>query len=356
MGLEPEEAQKDFEAVVGKLLEEDRPSVEAGLSYSAETLSTWSQDFRVHAPDGTLRWLHGEAVPQRTEDEGVLWNGYWIDVTDRKRLEQSLAASLKELQATQASLVEAQKMASLGQLVTGVAHELNTPLGVALTSASHLVSKVKELETRISEGSLSRSELERFLRSQNECSGLVLRTLERSAQLVQRFKQVATDQAAEPLRLFNLKEVLEGAASAVKASRPLGSIGIEISCDAAIALTGYAGAVLRAVQMVLENACDHGGDAPVARVEGAVEGDHVQIRIMDSGPGMDAATRAHAFDPFFTTRRGAGHVGLGLPIAYNLVTFTLQGSIELDEASGGGTMVRIRFPKALQDPLMGRTL
>ncbi len=354
MGLEPEAVQKDFEAVVGRLLEADRPSVEEGLSHSAKTLSTWSQDFRVRAPDGMVKWLHGEAIPQRTEDGGVLWNGYWVDVTDRKRLEQSLAASLKELQETQASLVEAQKMASLGQLVTGVAHELNTPLGIALTSATHLVSKVEEVAARMEGGNLRKTDLERLLATQSESSALILRNLERSAQLVQRFKQVAADQDTESLRRFALKEVLDAAVNAVQASRRPGSCAVSLQCDPAGTIYGYSGALAKAVQAVLENACDHAGAGAEARLEAREDGAQILISVQDSGPGMDPATRAHAFDPFFTTSRGAGHVGLGLPIAYNLVTFSLQGGIELDSAPGRGTMVRIRIPKALPDPLMGK--
>ncbi|QJE72107.1 hypothetical protein HHL28_02405 [Aerophototrophica crusticola] len=267
-----------------------------------------------------------------------------------------LAAQVRELEEaqrrlleTQASLVQAEKMASLGQLVAGVAHELNTPMGIAVTAATHMQDSMAELDQALSTGKLTRSQLRDYQETLRESSRLVTANLTRAAGLVQSFKQVAVDQASAERRPFELgpyvEEVLQSLAPRLKRERHK----LVVDCPAGLVLDSYPGALSQVLTNLLINALTHAyepGQAGRIGITAAYAGaDGVELRFSDDGRGIPAENQGKVFDPFFTTARGQGGSGLGLHIVYNLVTQTLRGTIRLESAPGSGTTFILTLPR-----------
>jgi signal transduction histidine kinase/ligand-binding sensor domain-containing protein len=263
------------------------------------------------------------------------------------RAKSHAETALAELRRTQSQLVEAEKMASLGQLVAGVAHEINTPIGIALTAASHLRESSAASAARLRLEGLSQPELERWVQTVEEASGLVLGGLERASRLIGSFKQVAVDQSSEQRRSIDLGPFLEEVRTALAPSYRKSGHRLDIECRTGIVLDTYPGALFQVLTNLVQNALRHAfAEHPegTMRIAVQVEGDAVLIRFSDDGCGMDAEVAARAFEPFFTTSRASGGSGLGLHLVYNLCTRLLGGHVELQTAPGRGSAFLIRLP------------
>ncbi|WP_347710426.1 ATP-binding protein [Niveispirillum sp. BGYR6] len=253
-------------------------------------------------------------------------------------------------------LVQQEKMAALGQLVAGVAHEVNTPLGVTLSAISLLHDNIQNLQESLSNGGLTRSSLTEHLQTGLELSSLAQRNVVRASDMIRSFKEVAVDRGSDDRRVFDLGDYLREIANLMKAK--LTGSGSQISLDIdLIQMDTYPGALAQTITNLLANVADHayGPDrAGPIRVQARQTGnDKVEITVADEGEGMAAEVLAHVFDPFFTTNRAAGHMGLGLHVAYNQVTQRLGGSIHLHSEPGCGTVATIRIPREL--PIFGRS-
>lgn len=253
-------------------------------------------------------------------------------------------------------LVQQEKMAALGQLVAGVAHEVNTPLGVTLSAISLLHDNIQNLQESLSNGGLTRSNLTEHLQTGLELSSLAQRNVVRASDMIRSFKEVAVDRGSDDRRVFDLGDYLREIANLMKAK--LTGSGSQISLDIdLIQMDTYPGALAQTITNLLANVADHayGPDrAGPIRVQARQTGnDKVEITVADEGEGMAAEVLAHVFDPFFTTNRAAGHMGLGLHVAYNQVTQRLGGSIHLHSEPGCGTVATIRIPREL--PIFGRS-
>jgi signal transduction histidine kinase len=263
----------------------------------------------------------------------------------RQRAEQALA----ELQSAQRQLLESEKMASLGQLVAGVAHEINTPIGVAVTAASHLESSGRKLALKVAEGRVSSGELDAWRHEVVEGTGLILGSLGRACALIGSFKQVAVDQSSEQRRRVDLHACLEEIAIALGPTLRRGGHRLSIACPDGLELDTYPGALFQILGNCVTNSVLHGfpeGRAGeiVVRVR-VCAGNEIELVYADDGIGMPGDVAAHAFEPFFTTRRGSGGTGLGLHIVYSLVTRLLGGSVDLRSAPGEGMTLRMRLPR-----------
>ncbi|TDR40017.1 two component regulator with propeller domain [Tahibacter aquaticus] len=267
---------------------------------------------------------------------------------DLSRSNAELQATLDQLRLAQRQLVEAEKFASLGGLVAGISHEINTPLGVCLTAASHLQQQSVQLRARLADGSLRRSELEQFQRAACEGSDLILRNLQRADRLVRSFKQTAVDQSTDEWRELDLEQsVREALIMLGPVLRPTPH-RIRIECAQPVHLFASPGALYQIVSNLVLNALQHAflpERAGNLVIQISASDDYAHLRVADDGRGMNDNERAHAFDPFFTTRRGSGGSGLGLHIVYNLVTQVLRGQIDCDSVSGAGTCFDIRWPR-----------
>ncbi len=257
--------------------------------------------------------------------------------------------ALARLQDTQESLFQAEKLASLGGLVAGVSHEINTPVGIILSCASHLADATVHLRSLFEADDIGVEDFERYLGTAAEASRLILSNSERAANLIRSFKQVAVDRTSAERRRFDLRATLDE--TLVSLVVPLRQAGhaLEFDCPPGIIVDGYPGALSQIVTNLVMNALTHGYDAgQTGRLTLAARlmGDFLRLDFADDGKGIPAGQRTRIFDPFFTTRRGQGGTGLGLHIVYNLVTAALDGTITVDTEPGQGTRFIIVFPTA----------
>lgn len=293
-----------------------------------EALKSHEQEMRIREHQATLE----DTVKQRTRE-----------------LEDALA----DLRNSQEQLLVSEKMAVLGGLVAGVAHEINTPVGVGVTAASHLESKVKEVARFYREGELTEEKYEEFLDNAIEGSQIILRNLRTAADLVSSFKLVAVDQSSEAMRDFNLKDYLHTIVQSLQPELKQARIAIEIDCPDDILMKSYPGDFSQIFTNLIMNSVahgfNHGADAGSIRIEVKRDGGDAAIRYSDTGKGIPASIIHKVFDPFFTTNRQAGRSGLGMHIVYNIVTQKLKGTISCEDTASQGALFAIRTPIALNE-------
>jgi two-component system, NtrC family, sensor kinase len=249
--------------------------------------------------------------------------------------------ALGQVQRAQKQLVESEKMAALGSLVAGVAHEINTPVGTALTASSLLDQRTREFGDLVAAGQIRKADLTRFMESVRETAGLVLSNINRAAELIQSFKQVAVDQTSDSRRVFNLQIYLNEIVTSLSPNLRKAAARVEVICDPAIEMNSYPGALAQVITNLIMNAVKHAfehrqGGLISIRVERGGVG-KIKLIFKDNGKGMPTEVLVRIFDPFFTTKRGAGGTGLGMHIVYNLVTQQLGGSIVAQSVFGEGT-------------------
>jgi C4-dicarboxylate-specific signal transduction histidine kinase len=258
-------------------------------------------------------------------------------------------SALSELRDTQTSLIEAEKLAALGSLVAGVAHEVNNPVGISLTVASSLARRCEEFEREVETGPIRRSRLSEFVHGNRDAANQLVTNLHRAGELIQSFKQVAVDRSHADRRSFDLKESIEQIVSSLRPGLRKSQVRLVVDVPPGIMMDSYPGPLGQVVTNLFLNAINHafpagetGTISIVARTSGP---DQVHIVFRDSGAGMSEDVQRKAFEPFFTTRRGIGGTGLGLHIVYNLITQRLGGRIVLSSMAGAGTTFRINLPR-----------
>jgi len=265
------------------------------------------------------------------------------------RDKRSLAEIALQASETQRYLIETERLAALGGLVAGVSHEINTPVGTSLTVASSLAHRCTAFAAQIADGEVRRSQLDEFTDGCRDASNQLVANLQRAAELIQSFKQVAVDRSHADRRTFDLKIVTEQIVVSVRPGLPKprrDSIALEI--PAQITLYSYPGAYGQVMTNLIFNAFTHGfpdgRDGRVSIKARELGTDRVEITFSDDGIGIPGDVQRHVFDPFFTTNRAQGNTGLGLYIVHNLVTQHLGGTITLASAPGRGTTICMTLP------------
>jgi signal transduction histidine kinase len=265
-----------------------------------------------------------------------------------RRAKDQADVALVELRRTQDNLVRAEKLASLGQLVAGVAHEINTPLGIALTTGTLMSDEARTFRTTLSAGTLSRSRLNHFVDRVEEGATLLCTNLTRAADLVQGFKQVAVDRVSDESRTVVLETWLDDLLASLRPMLRKGGHTVERACPAGLVIDTNPGVLAQIVTNLIANAVVHGFRAgePGQIIVRVSELDDILVRmeVRDTGQGIPPEHLDRIFDPFFTTARSAGSTGLGMHIVHNLVTAKLGGRITLTSELGQGTVVQVDFP------------
>jgi signal transduction histidine kinase len=276
----------------------------------------------------------------------------------KERLEQQNAAleqALHQLQEAQSELVRKEKLASLGQMVAGVAHEINTPLGICVTATSHLVQELKLTREELAAGAMTEDSLNAFFDIVDQSLRIMTTNTQRAAALVRSFKQVAVDQSSDDIRSFNLGTYLNEVLLSLQPKLKGRPIEVAVDCPKDLVLESFPGAVSQIVTNMVVNSLMHGFERDQdghITVHAALDGDHVVFDYADDGAGMDAETLAKLFDPFFTTKRGSGGSGLGGHILYNLATGVLGGSLRVESSPGQGLRYHLRFPRKAARPVL----
>jgi len=280
------------------------------------------------------------------------------DTREQLRLQaRELAATLIKLQETQSDLVEAEKLAALGSLVAGVAHELNTPIGNALMTATAMEAESKSIATQFSQGAMKRSAFQTFLAHTHEMTELIVRSCQKAARLIASFKKVAVDHTSEGLRSFNLHDVVADNLATLKPNLSHPSLRIHNRVPALLECNSYPGALGQVLGGLVHNAAVHAfaADAPgEISIDAHADALHVTLTVRDNGKGMSPEVLKHAFDPFFTTRLGQGGNGLGLTICRNIVAGVLGGTLRVESEPGLGTCFFVEFPRRAPASATGR--
>ncbi len=260
----------------------------------------------------------------------------------------ALQESLEHLQNTQMQLVEAEKMSALGNLVAGVAHEVNTPLGISITAASVFQHEIGSIRKHMAENTLSKSALDAFLVTIAEADEILMKNLERAAVLIRNFKKISVDQSSEELRDFELNSYLEEVLSTLRTELRHRAVTINLNLDKEpIIMHSYPGAISQVIINMLQNSLLHAFDLDQEgeiSIETRYSKGHAIISFSDNGNGIDPAVMNKIFEPFTTTKRSQGGTGLGMNISYNLITQKLLGTIKVDTAHRKGAAFIIEVP------------
>lgn len=259
-----------------------------------------------------------------------------------------IVRDISDLKHAQEQLLQAEKLASLGGLVAGVAHEINTPVGVGVTAASHLRRKVEDFNSLMQDGGLKKSQLDKFLANCDESSQIILSNLKRAAELIHSFKMVAVDQSSSEARRFKvneyLHEILRSLHPQIKRTRHV----INVHCDDELEIDSIPGVWSQIITNLIQNSLIHAfDDADEGQIDIRIEpqGQNLRLSYRDNGKGMSPDVAEKIFDPFFTTRRGQGGSGLGMNVVFNLATRKLGGEIEVQSKPGQGTEFILTVPR-----------
>jgi len=273
-------------------------------------------------------------------------NRQFIEDELRKR-NTELATSMETIQMAKDQLVESERMASLGGLVAGIAHDVNTPLGVSVTATSFLHDRVKKLQAVYDEKKLTGNTMTSFLSEAEQTITLLTNNLNRASDLISSFKQVAVDQTSEAEREINVSEYLTEVVQSLAPNFKKTQHSIDIHCPDDLSIKCAPGVLAQILTNMIMNSLTHGfEDKPkgAIKLEILEQDNNLIINYSDDGIGLDEATLKRHFDAFFTTRRGKGGSGLGTHIMYNLVTQTLGGGIEAFSQPGKGLQYKITIP------------
>jgi len=263
----------------------------------------------------------------------------------RKEKDQ-LSAIVKELERTQNQLVESEKMASLGRLVAGVAHEINTPLGIGITATTAFIQKNEKLENEFNSGTLKKSTLEKNISTNKETGELILRNLQRTAKLIQNFKNTSVDQINEQKREFDIIDYIHQIISNLKPNIKSKDITFVISPKHIINITSYPGVFNQIITNLVINSFIHGFEKyekGEIKIKIRLDCGILFIDYSDNGCGISGKNIKKIFEPFFTTNHKEG-TGLGLHIVYNLVSQSLKGKITCSSPNKTGTIFKIEIP------------
>ncbi|OHC63190.1 MAG: hypothetical protein A2040_07230 [Rhodocyclales bacterium GWA2_65_19] len=291
-------------------------------------------DYQVASADGSFRQVRISGKPVFKADGSFAgYRGTGTDIT--------------ELIQAQNELMSAEKLAALGGMVAGIAHEINTPIGIGVTAASFLQEQTSEFEKLYAAGQIKRVDMEAYLHTAHEATSSLTTNLRRAAGLVQSFKQVAVDQTSEQRRRFRFKDYISEILDSMRPRLKRTEHTVDVNCPDELELDSYPGAFSQILTNLIINSLIHGFEHLAAgRIEIVVwrSDKELFLRYSDNGCGMSQAQVKRVFEPFFTTRRGQGGSGLGMHVVYSLVTRTLRGRIECRSTPGTGVQFLVTVP------------
>lgn len=258
---------------------------------------------------------------------------------DMGAMNEELFRQNEKIKKMQHYLIESEKMAALGQLVAGVAHEINTPIGVGITASTHLSDIVTELLNKLEEGGPS-IEIRPYLEDIQDAAQMIDKNLNRAGKLIQSFKKLSVDQSNEPKRTFDVGEYLNEILLSLSPSLKKSKIRIEVQCDETLTINSYPGSFAQIITNLVMNSITHAFDEDVPgtiRIKLESSENEILLTYSDDGKGMPPEILPKIYDPFFTTQRGRGGTGLGLSVVYSIITQQFNGTIKCSSQPGKGT-------------------
>jgi signal transduction histidine kinase len=303
-----------------------------------------------HADQELLSFVASQVANslQRRRSAETLQQAYALLERRVQERTRDLTDTLNQLRDTQAELVRQEKLASLGGLVAGIAHEINTPLGICVTATSHVQGEVLHWRKAHAAGTFDARMIESMFDELDMTVQILENNTRRGAEMVRSFKQIAVDQSSGLRRSFDLAEYLDEIALSLKPRLKSAHCSVQVDCPPGIVMNSFPGALSQVMTNLIMNALLHafeGREGGLIQVHGEADGDDVVLKIVDDGIGMTEADLKRFFDPFFTTKRGSGGTGLGAHIVFNQVTSVLGGTIRVTSAPGEGLLVQMRLPR-----------
>ena len=364
-GLAAKDVMRDPSLLYNQMNPEDLVLMRALENECIASMTDFKAETRCTLPDGRQLWILITSSPRKMSDGHIVFDGMSIDITEQKQQEErihelntlleqrvhertaKLSSALEGLRRTQKELLQSEKLASLGALVAGVAHELNTPIGTAVTVASTLVQTHKRFK-EMAETGLTRSGLAEYLSDVQEGGLIIERNLERAAELIGGFKQLAVDQTSYQRRSFSVHEVVQEIILSMKPTLRKTKFELVTDVPQDLVLDSLPGPLGQVLINLINNALVHAfGDRDTGTISlsaRATEPGWLSVTVSDDGRGIPEEHQRKIFDPFFTTKMGQGGSGLGLHITYTLVTGPLGGNIELHSTPGQGTSFVLHLP------------
>jgi signal transduction histidine kinase len=267
-----------------------------------------------------------------------------------KQSNQELLSTLEKLHQFQGQLVETEKMASLGEMVAGISHEINTPIGLGVTASTLLADRLKQIKKSFEDQTLKSSQLKKFLIEGEENIGVTYRNLDRAAKLISSFKKVAVNHSNTEIQQFNISELLDEVILTLKEKTKQCNIDVIVECPKYLIIESSPDTINQIILNLIMNSIIHGFEH---RHQGIINisishlSDQLFVTYQDNGVGIDENIKSKVFDPFTTTKRGSGGSGLGLHLVFNLVTQALNGHIDFESDALHGTLFNITFPVIL---------
>jgi len=311
---------------------------------------TQTKDYSIRVPHSHIHEMQilYNAFNELLKDTQFLTN----NLEDRvKQRTLELEESLKTIEQAQAQLVESEKMAALGSLVSSLAHEVNTPLGNAVTGSSIVTLETNNLMHLMQDGNMKKSDLQNALVTLSKTSKALEVSLARAADLIRSFKRISIDQSVEQMQRFYLYDYIENIIITFENSLKRNSIAIKLEGDTTLQINSYPGVYAQIITNLIQNSIMHGFEEKVDDAKISItfikDGENLILAYKDNGLGMSEEIKKIAFEPFTTTKRNQGGTGLGLSILYNLVTQKLKGTIQLTSKAREGVLFEITAPLAL---------
>jgi len=293
----------------------------------------------------------------QTPDKKWIFTAYIRDSSEQIKADKKLSRqkeraqlAFHKLKEMQSAIIDTEKMATLGKLVAGVAHEINTPNGIALTSATYIQKETKQIMSLYEEGELGEEELESYLEQMSEGCLIIEKNMQRSSEIVESFKRLSVDGSNDVKHSFSLSQLFNDIKLSLKPLFKHREITIEIRCDDNIEMNSYAGVLNQTLTNLIKNAIQHAykkedkGKIIVSAMHNKAN-DHILISVIDDGKGIDTKLHKKIYEPFYTTAKNSGGTGLGLQIIKNLVLQNLGGNISLDSKKGKGSTFCLNIPR-----------
>jgi signal transduction histidine kinase len=310
--------------------------------------------FREKADEARQSFLASEVARQEAQNAQIdLENSERALQNINEALEDRVEKRSNELRQAYTHLMESERLVALGSLVAGVAHEVNTPLGISVTTSSYLADRMRNIRTAFQSGTLSRQALESFLANSEEGFTILKSSLERAANLISSFKRIAVDQNTEIACDFNLNDLIKACLLSLQHEAKSGRHRFMVECPDNLWFKSYPGIFTQILTNLVMNSLNHGlfqRQEGIIRIEADFNDELLHILVSDNGVGMGDEIQKHLFEPFFTTSRERGGSGLGLSIVFNLVTQKLNGKIQCTSVPGNGTDFDLFVPLVPLNP------
>lgn len=311
-------------------------------------------EVRYRAINGRTGWGLSSWSPIEFDGAQAILSWHY-DITDRRQAEIGLREAkaeaertLAQLRSAQETLIHAETMASLGELVASVSHEVSTPLGIGVTAATYLAEQVFAIHRAFEDSRLRKSDMAEFLVNAGEGTQLLVANLLRADELINSFKQVAVDRTSGERREFDMRSFLEEVLFSLRPRLKRAQVRADLACPEGVSVDSYPGALSQVITNLVINALvhafrDRAGGGTVRIALDSSDDETINLSVADDGVGIPPEHLSHVFEPFFTTRRKEGGSGLGLHIVHNLITRRLGGDIRVESEPGRGTTFTIRL-------------